>query len=124
MELLGSWTLSIVQNSKYYETQRFGNKNSRRWTKSRIPETPIVIHHRQNRLDYSSVKLRLAEESARPLCSYSRTFQGFMEPEGSYPLSQEPSTVPCPSQDQSAKYLLLQMHGRACSRLQFVVFKK
>jgi hypothetical protein len=29
-----------------------------------------------------------------PLCNYSRTFQHFMEPEGSLPSSQEPSTRP------------------------------
>jgi hypothetical protein len=34
--------------------------------------------------------------TSRQLCSYSRTFQHFMEPEGSVPCSQEPSTGPCP----------------------------
>jgi hypothetical protein len=38
------------------------------------------------------------------LCSYSRTSQHFMEPEGSLPRSQEPSTSPYPELDQSNPY--------------------
>jgi hypothetical protein len=41
---------------------------------------------------------------SRQLCSYSRIFQYFMEPEGSFPCSQEPSTGPCPDPDQSNPY--------------------
>jgi hypothetical protein len=38
------------------------------------------------------------------LCSYSRTYQHFMEPEGSLPCSQETSTGPYPEPDQSNSY--------------------
>jgi hypothetical protein len=36
---------------------------------------------------------------SRQLCSHSRTFQHFMEPEGSSPCSQEPSNGPYPEPD-------------------------
>jgi hypothetical protein len=38
------------------------------------------------------------------LCSHSRTSQHFMEPEGSSPYSQEPSTGPYPKPDRSSPY--------------------
>jgi hypothetical protein len=38
------------------------------------------------------------------LCTYSRTSQHFMEPVGSLPCSQEPSTGPYPEPDQSNLY--------------------
>jgi hypothetical protein len=41
---------------------------------------------------------------SRQLCSYSRTFQHFMESEDSLPCSQEPSTGPYPEPDQSKPY--------------------
>jgi hypothetical protein len=40
----------------------------------------------------------------RQLCSYSRTSQHFMQPEGSLPCSQEPSTGPYPEPDHSSLY--------------------
>jgi hypothetical protein len=43
--------------------------------------------------------------TSRQLCSYSRIFQHFMEPEGSLLCSQEPSTDPYPKPDQSSPYL-------------------
>jgi hypothetical protein len=41
---------------------------------------------------------------SRQLCSYSRTSQHFIEPAGSLPCSQEPSTSPYPEPDQSNSY--------------------
>jgi hypothetical protein len=41
---------------------------------------------------------------SRQLCSYSKTSQHFMEPEGSLSCSQEPSTGPYPEPDRSSPY--------------------
>jgi hypothetical protein len=39
-----------------------------------------------------------------PLCSYSGTYQHYMEPEGSLPYSQKPSTSPYSEPDESNSY--------------------
>jgi hypothetical protein len=41
---------------------------------------------------------------SRHLCSYSETFQNFMDPEGSLPCSQEPYTAPYPELGQPNPY--------------------
>jgi hypothetical protein len=41
---------------------------------------------------------------SRQLCSHSRTSQHFMEPEGSLPCSQEPSTGPYLKPDRSSPF--------------------
>jgi hypothetical protein len=55
---------------------------------------------------YTLTKLHGAEPflTSRQLCSYSRTSQHFMKPEGSLPCLQEPSTGPYPQPDQSSTY--------------------
>jgi hypothetical protein len=50
---------------------------------------------------------------SRQLCSHSRTSQHFMEPEGSLPCSQEPSTDPYPEPHQSNS------HHPILSKIQF-----
>jgi hypothetical protein len=44
------------------------------------------------------------------LCSYSRTSQHFMEPEGSLPCSQEPFAGPYPEPDQSNPYRTIPLY--------------
>jgi hypothetical protein len=61
---------------------------------------------------------------SRQLCSYSRTSQHFMEPEGSSSCSQEPSTGPYPEPDQS-KWDTLRftsvLHNPTKFRLSFIL---
>jgi hypothetical protein len=47
---------------------------------------------------------------SRQLCSHPRTSQNFMEPEGSIPCSQEPSTSPYPEPYQSNTHHLSKIH--------------
>jgi hypothetical protein len=82
-ELLGFWTLSIIQNSKYWKTQPFWKldlflssgegretstllgpserpnlnhwTNSVQWTKSKNPVILSVIHYPQNPSDFTSL---------------------------------------------------------------------
>jgi hypothetical protein len=49
----------------------------------------------------------------RQLCSYSRTSQHSMEPEGSLPCSQEPCTGPYPEPDRSSPYQSLPISLRS-----------
>jgi hypothetical protein len=77
-----------------------------------------MTHFSTTSFDYNEVSkvlsylqiFRLFTHGAEPclrshqLCSHSRTFQHFMEPEGSVPCSQEPSTGHYPEPYQSSLY--------------------
>jgi hypothetical protein len=51
------------------------------------------------------------------LCSHSKTSQHFVEPEGSSPCSQEPSTGPYPEPDRSSPYHPICIALRSCRKL-------
>jgi hypothetical protein len=69
----------------------------------RIVNTPQRITHS---LTHSLTQGAEAFLRSCHLCSYSRTSQHFMEPEGSLLCSQEPSTGPYPEPDQFNPYHL------------------
>jgi hypothetical protein len=63
---------------------------------------PTIRHYKEWKTDW----LHGAEPflKSRPLCSYSRISQQFLEPEGSLSRSQESSTGPYTQPDQSSLY--------------------
>jgi hypothetical protein len=80
------------------------------WSQGGVPKQQ---DHLQRSLDFIDVPVSKCNHSLmemspflrrRQLCSYSRTSQHFMEPEGSLSCSQEPSSGPYTEPDQSNPY--------------------
>jgi hypothetical protein len=69
-------------------------------------KSPVLLHTHYTTISIMTLILWVWALLKRPyLCSHSRTSQYFMEPEGSLPLLQDPSTYPRPTQSTPPKII-------------------